>query len=149
MHNIRVLDNRRSGLKSTTLLKTTSTGYIKTLDSETLEKSEGDKTGMMVLAIAVTDSESNSNLVAVTSPYISNSQMDTYVSGGNYNFLLNSVGFLCEHESMISIRGKNIYSSSLAVTSGQMTAWIFVLMVLIPVAVIVSGLVIWLRRRKR
>lgn len=63
----------------------------------------------MTLAIAVTDTiddNTQARLVAVTSPYISNSQMDTYVSGGNYDFLLNSVSFLCEHESMISIRGK-------------------------------------------
>ena len=150
--NIRVLENRKSTLKSTTLLKTTSTGYIKSLDADTLEKSDGDQTGAMTLAIAVTDTindNTQARLVAVTSPYISNSQMDTYVSGGNYDFLLNSVSFLCEHESMISIRGKNVYSTSLAVTSGQMTAWIFVLMILIPLGVIVTGLVIWLRRRKR
>ena len=47
------------------------------------------------------------------------------------------------------VYGKNVYSTSLAVTSGQMTAWIFVLMILIPLGVIVTGLVIWLRRRKR
>lgn len=150
--NIRVLDERKDTLKSTSLLKTTSTGYIKSIESETLEKSDGDTVGAMTLAIAVTDEideKTQSNLVVVTSPYISNGQMDTYVSGGNYDFLLNSVGFLCEHESMISIRGKNIYSSSLAVTSGQMTAWIFILMVLIPAATIITGFVIWLRRRKR
>lgn len=94
--NIRVLENRKSTLKSTTLLKTTSTGYIKSLDADTLEKSDGDQTGAMTLAIAVTDTiddNTQARLVAVTSPYISNSQMDTYVSGGNYDFLLNSVSF--------------------------------------------------------
>lgn len=150
--NVRILENRKSTLKSTSLLKTTSAGYIKSIESETLEKENGDETGAMTLAIAVTDTideNTEAKLVVVTSPYISNSQMNTYVSGGNYDFLLNSVGFLCEHESTISIRGKSVYSSSLAVTSGQMTAWIFVLMVLIPLVLITTGLVIWIRRRKR
>lgn len=150
--NVRILEDRKDTLKSSTLLKTTSAGYVKSLDAESLEKAEGDPTGSMALAVAVRDvmdDNRESRLIVVTTPYLSNAQMDTYVSGGNYDFLLNGVGWLCEHESMISIRGKGIYSSSLAVTSGQITAWIFVLMVLVPIVTIVTGLVIWMRRRKR
>lgn len=149
---IEILPDRRETLSSTSLLKTTSTGYIKSLESETLEKENGDETGAMVLATAITDildEQTQSKLVIVTTPYISNAQIDTYVAGGNYDFLLNAVSFLCEHESMISIRGKDIYSASLVVTSGQAVAWMFVLMIIIPVALLVTGFVVWVRRRRR
>lgn len=150
--NIQILSDKRSSLRATTLLKSTSTGYIKTLDSETLEKEKDDQTGAMALAVAVTDEideKTNAKIVVVSTPYIGNNQLNAYVSGGNFDFLLNTVGFLCEHESMISIRTKTIYSALLTVSSGQFTAWTFLLMLFIPIVIIVSGLIVWLKRRKR
>lgn len=150
--NINVLENRKDTLKSTTLLKTTSTGYLKAEDSESAQKADGDKTGVMTLAIAVEDSvdkDTTSKLIVITTPMLTDSSMNTYTSGANYDFILNAVGYVCEHESMISIRGKNITSSSLIVSSGQMTFWIFILMILIPLVLIITGFIIWIRRRRR
>lgn len=150
--NINILEDRKSTLSSTTLLKTTSTGYLKNIDSESSQKSDTDKSGVMKLAVAVEDAvdeNTTSKLIVISTPMLTDSTLNTYTSGGNFDFVLNAIGYLCEHGSMISIRGKNITSDSLIVTSGQMTFWIFILMILIPLISIVTGFVVWVRRRRR
>lgn len=146
--NITVLDEKPSNVKVVPLLRTSSGAYIKKLDANTNQKEEGDKTGVMNLAAAV-ERGGKTQIVVLTTYEMFDSSANSFVSGGNYDFLLNAIGSLCEHDSMVSIRAKQLYSDSLAVTSGHAIIWLFVLMIAIPIACLVTGLVWWVRRRKR
>lgn len=154
--SIKKLDNVRSSLKFTPLLKTTASAYNKSMkDADTkelsLKKEDGDESGVMNLAVAVNEETQTgtTKIVVITTPFLFNSDMNTTVSGGNFDFLLNAVGYLCEHESMISIRDKSVSTQSLVVSSGQSVAWMMGLMIILPLGCITTGLVIWQKRRKR
>ncbi|MCI8371329.1 MAG: GldG family protein [Lachnospiraceae bacterium] len=145
--HIELLEDRADSITVTPLLRTSSSAYLKQVNAETMEKQAGDKNGVMNLAVAV---EKNDTKIIVATTYdLFSEQSNEQVSGGNYDFLLNSIGYLCEHESMVAIRGKQVYSNSLTVTSGHTMLWIFVLMIIIPLVCLIAGLVLWARRRKR
>lgn len=151
--NIDIMEDKPSDVKVTPLLRTSSSAYIKAIDANTdmssvnINKEDGDRTGVMNLAVAV--EKGDTQIVAATTYDLFSSQTNQQVSGGNYDFLLNVFGSLCEHDSMVSIRGKQLYAESLTVTSGHTMIWIFALMILIPAVCLITGLVLWVRRRKR
>lgn len=146
--NITVLDTKPSNVKVMPLLRTSSGAYIKKINASTSQKEEGDKSGVMNLAAAI-ERNGKTQMVVLTTYEMFDSSANAFVSGGNYDFLLNAIGALCEHESMVSIRAKQLYSDSLVVTSGHAIIWLFVLMIASPLACLVTGLVWWVRRRKR
>lgn len=145
--NIEILDDKSDMIEVTPLLRTTSSAYVKSLDSTTMNKETGDLSGVMNLAVAIEKNETQ--IVVATTCDLFSSETNASVSGGNYDFLLNSFGYLCEHESMVSIRGKQVYSEALTVTNGHAIIWMFVLMIVIPLLCLITGLVLWTRRRKR
>lgn len=52
-------------------------------------------------------------------------------------------------EDSISIHAKTISYEYLTLTSAQADRWTLVMVVLIPVAVLAGGIVVWLKRRKK
>lgn len=144
--NINVIEGNTT-VEVTPLLRTSSAAYIKQIGSSNPDKEPGDPSGVMNLAVAVESGETK--IVAVTTYDVFSSDSNIRVAGGNYDFLLNSIGYLCEHESMISIRGKQLYTESLSVTSGHTMIWISILLILVPMACLITGLVLWVKRRKR
>ncbi len=145
--HVKLLTGKPDDVEITPLLRTTSSAYIKQMNSETFEKESGDPVGVMNLAVAVEKGETQ--IVVATTYDLFSQETNIQVAGGNYDFLLNSLGYLCEHDSMISIRGKQLYSEALTVTSGHAMIWIFVLMILVPMVCLITGLVFWVKRRKR
>jgi ABC-type uncharacterized transport system involved in gliding motility auxiliary subunit len=71
------------------------------------------------------------------------------VMASNRDFLLNSVAWLVEDESRISIRPKQRGASRILLTPGQETLIAFVALDGLPVTLLAFGLGIWLVRRKR
>ena len=67
---------------------------------------------------------------------------------GNGNLFLNTVKWLAGDESFIAIKTKSPEDRSLTITeSGGRTVWILVV-ILIPGAVLVTGVLVWARRRR-
>ena len=71
----------------------------------------------------------------------------TSVTNGEY--LINVFNTLCEREDVISIAPKTIGSTELNITAGQAYLLLFVFVIILPVAVLAAGLIIWLRRRNK
>lgn len=151
--NIDIMEEKPSGVKVTPLLRTSSSAYIKEIDADTdmsslnINKEDTDRSGVMNLSVIA--EKGDTQIVVATTYDLFSSQTNQQVSGGNYDFLLNVFGTLCEHDSMVSIRGKQLYAETLTVTSGHTMIWIFALMILVPVVCLITGLVLWVRRRKR
>ena len=145
-----------TGVNVTALLTTTADAYSKAkgIQATNAEKEEGDLAADadgFALAVAMTEQTDTgeSKLVWITSSTLAESQIDQLVSGGNTDFVTNAMGWLCEMEDTISIHAKTISYEYLTLTSAQSGRWTLVMVVLIPVAVLAGGIVVWLKRRKK
>lgn len=151
--SIIVRDDKPDNIEVTPLLQTSSEAYLKKMDANTdmsalsTVKEDGDKTGVMNVAVAV--KRQKMEIIVATTYDLFSEETNQSVSNANYDFLLNVTGHMCENDSMVSIRGKQLNSDNLTVTSGHLVIWVVVLMVLIPIVCLIVGLVLWARRRAR
>jgi len=65
----------------------------------------------------------------------------------NADLFLNSVNWLAEDEDLISIRPKSVTNRSVTMTSSQQRTFFLLSVAFMPLAVIGSGIYIWLKRR--
>lgn len=142
-------------LQITPLLMTTEEAFskIEGLEASNAEKAQNDITteeGFAVgAAITKTQDNDDTQIVWFTSTYIAEEQVDALVSGGNINLLTNAMGWLCELEDSISIHAKAITTNYLTLTAAQTGRWSLILVGIIPSIFLISGFVVWWRRRKR
>lgn len=131
------------------LLQTSEFAYRKAnpFSSETMEKAEEDETGIFQLGAAVR--KGDSALVYFTTAYLVDEETNILIAGGNYDLLINAAGWLCDHEEAITIRGKNMDSGYVTMTSRQSMVWSILMVGALPVLLIISGIVIWIVRRRR
>lgn len=143
------------GTEAEALLSTTTSGYAKDLTQEftSVEKTTKDKKGACVLAAAYEGSPlmsgEKTQIVVISSMDFLDAEVSSYVADGNYDFVINSIGWMCEHGSSIAIHSKNLGSDAIYLSSSQANLWTVLLMGIIPLAIIVTGIVIWVIRRRR
>ena len=150
-----VADDLRDTLSVTKLLTTSSSAFAKAAgyDLTTYEKEEGDVNGPFALAVAISDTVDDGitgDIVWVSSAALVDDQTNTQVSGGNQDFFLNALGYLCQAEqSSLSIHAKSLSSDTLTMDSAVVSALTVAVVGVIPAAVITLGIVIWIRRKRR
>lgn len=141
--------------KSTTtiepLLTTSKNSWGKAnLNASTVEKQAGDFQGPFTLAVAVTDavsSEINTKLVVVSNGLFVDPQ---YVAnGGNIDFVMNSISWLQDKKDNISIRPKSLMEGNLNINDAERLLLSGVVVIVIPAAIAVLGIMIWLRRKRK
>ena len=139
----------------TPLLQTSAGAYLKTIVNGQLEstaKEDGDVTGSFLLAaLAEKASDTSGSLIAVTSPSLIDDSITKSFSLGNLDLFSSCLSCLVSQEGMetVSIDAKSMNAETITVPSLHSLIWAALLIVIIPVAVIVAGLVIWLGRRKK
>lgn len=173
--SIKTLDNIKDTLKVKSLLTTSTSSYLKSninteQSSGSYEKEDGDATGPFDVAVAITDSKTTSDssdtegtsdtdteedekniktklVVFGTSSIIDESvyKMDPY----NVSLFTASLGWICDRKDSITITAKNQTESKLSITSSKVTNYAVLYLAVIPIAVLGSGIVITIRRRKR
>jgi ABC-type uncharacterized transport system involved in gliding motility auxiliary subunit len=79
------------------------------------------------------------------SDFISNSY---YNLSGNGNLFLNTVNWLTEEEDLISIQPKTQSPRTIQLTPSQGRLLFFVCVLILPLAVLVAGLSVWISRRR-
>ena len=150
---LQVSSDLRDGLTVTSLLTSTDKSYSKVagVNLTTFVKEDGDIDGPFTLAAAISEEVENgtTQIVWIPSSYLFDSQLNNAVSGANYDLLLNSIGWLCDRESAISIHSKNMISENLLVPDSAVTLLSLVLVLLIPLALLITGIVITVKRRRR
>ncbi|MSS62605.1 Gldg family protein [Velocimicrobium porci] len=142
-------------LKSVTikpLLATSEGAYSKTdLDSEELGKEDGDIDGPFYLGAAITKKESDkteSKVAVYSSSHLLDEEVLSIGQFGNDKLFLNTISWLADIEHGLSIPVRSIAQNYLTLTGGQIGFYSVVIVIGIPLALIITGLVIWLRRRK-
>ena len=149
-HGIRTESEPQDGLTVTGLLQTSSSAISKLAgyDMQTYAMEEGDLEGPFTLAAIAEDTNAGA-LVWFGSGAIAADSVNSQVSGGNSDLLLNCINYLCGEESGVSIHSKSMSSSFLTINSGTAALLTFVVVALIPLGYLVIGLVIHARRKRR
>lgn len=151
-HGMKAPETAPQGVNISVLLRTSDQAYAKTGRISTFGKEAGDVPGPFALGIAAekkTDSSSNARIVWYSTSQIINKEYDAIVNGVNTDLFLNSLGWLTENDSAITIHSKQISVNRLTVPSGAAARIGIVLIGVIPLLYLMIGIVISVRRRRR
>lgn len=134
----------------TDLLTTSDNAYVKTDISNitTFEKKSGDQSGKFTLAANVTDSKSGADITVVASVLAFSNDADSIVSGQNLALFKGITSTFASSDSAVSIDAKPYTYTTLSVNQSVAIMSETLLVMVLPVALIVIGIVIWYRRRR-
>lgn len=151
-HGILKSENLPDNISIETLLATTESAYVKkelpdsdSADSSAFDRADSDVSGSFMLGAIASDSESGAHLIWFSSPYIS---FDPVQGTGNLDFFMATLGSVCDKKASVSIAAKEISVEPLVVPAASVNFWMIFTCIIIPLAVLACGLVIWIRRRK-
>ena len=150
---VETLENHRDTITVEELLTTSDSAYIKedVENMTTLSKESGDEEGSFALGVAITEEygSSETKIVYLTGSSLFNESIDQAVSGGNTELLTSALSWMCDRETSVSIPSKSLLVEYLTLTSASAGFWSMFATAFLPVLVLVSGGIIWLRRRKQ
>lgn len=150
---ITVSDELRDGLTVTELLTTSDSAYAKAdgYNITTFDKEDGDVDGPFALGVAITEEVEGgqTGIVWLTTSYMFDSDNNMRVAGANNDLFLNALDWMCQRESAISIRAKDLSTEYLTVSSSEASTWSAILVAVVPLAFLVGGAVVTIRRRRR
>lgn len=143
----------RSTLAFEPLLTTSDEAYSKIKEEwETVLKEKGDISGPFTTGVTVTENykDKETKLVIYSSPYSLDLNEDTILSEqfGNKDLLLNSINWITERETGLSIPTKSVTQKYLNVTLSQLIFWSILLIGIIPACILIMGSIVWFRRRR-
>lgn len=158
--------NEEDSTISYTSLATTSKGVSKTkLESATkYEKEDGDIDGTFDLGAQITktvtsDSEDGeesttveTNLLVLSSVYMLDDDMNELVSDANLDMFTNALNEYIDSDSKVqslSIPSKDLQSAQLTINASGTRFVGVVVAVVLPVGILIAGIAIWARRRKK
>lgn len=72
-----------------------------------------------------------------------------YYLSGNGNFFLNTVNWLTEEADLISIQPKTSFPKTIQLTPSQGRMIFWVSLIILPLAVLVTGVTVWMRRKSQ
>ena len=143
-----IVETKDSTAAITWLLTTSDSAYAKVdaLNMTTTSKEGSDTDGPFnVGAIA----EKGGKLLWLTGDGMFDEYIDSAVSGGNSNLLLNALNWMGGQEESISIRAKSLDETGLSVTESESSFWSIVMIGVIPATLVAIGIIIWARRKRR
>ena len=133
----------------TMLLNTSDEAYSKLdgMNLTTTAQEEGDLAGPFCV-MAASELGEGKLVWAATAELLSES-VDSMVAGANSDLFMNALSWMCGQEETISIRAKSMDSATLTLTGAQNSFWSVVLIGVVPGALILIGVIIVLRRKRR
>lgn len=150
-HGLVIDENLPGDITVTSLLDTSDSAYAKTSVDST-ETADSGATGKFSLATAIRHTLSEdtaSNIVWVACPQLMDTSVNNAVSGGNLDFFMNSLNWMCEHEERISIRPKDRDAKYLTINSSSATAMTVLVVAMIPLCYLGVGVYIFIRRKRK
>lgn len=164
---IRIADELPDGVTVSQLLTTSDSAYSKAAgyDMTTLDKEDGDETGRFALAVAATRAaeagdletgetsetgdRTESRLVWLSCPaLLMTDELDLITMGGNSQFVLGCIGWLADQDTSALIAAKSLMLEGLSLSSAQVTLWAGVYIVAVPLALLIAGITVTLKRRR-
>lgn len=147
-------DDMQEDVVYTPLLTTSSSAFSKTDITDTNDYSKGadDIDGPFAVSVEAEKSTEDGNIshaFVVGGESLFTSIADEMAPGNNVKLFSSMISSLAEHETSVAIPVKSLSMSNL--TFKAQTAYIAAVLcvVVVPLATLIIGLVIWLRRRRR
>lgn len=135
-----------------TILASSSDSYNKTdlENANSYDKEDGDEDGPFSVAVKAVKTDGGQALV-IGSPYLFSDTVDQATANASSTMFMNMVnGSITEEETMAAVVPARSMDSETFIISSLAGFVIFlVLMIVVPFVLIIIGLVVWLRRRKK
>ena len=151
---ISILDEEAEGMIYNAFMSTSDKAFSK-MDNENLQnykQGDGDLQGPFAIGLAAVKELGDggtASMVVYGCEQLFTDDANNMVSGSNLTLFTNTVSGFVEHEVSISIPVKSYEVSYLTIPQGRAALIGLITVVLIPAGYLVSGFVIWFRRRKR
>lgn len=146
------LEVYRDSLKIESLLVTTENAYVETDPENSVWSNTGDaETGAFAVGVSVTETvgSAKTQLVYFSSVNMLAESFDGAVAGSNTKVVLGALNQMCEIEETTNVPIKSLEYSSLVFTAASVNLWGTITIAVIPLGFVVTGFVIWLKRRKQ
>lgn len=138
-------------LTYTTLLSTSDAAYSM-LDYATatvLEQGANDPTGSFKVAVAAEDANSGSAIVWVNCGYVFTDEINAAVSGGNAQFMGSILNWMNGEENATVIESRSMSAETLTVPARLVMPLGLLFVIVLPLASLIIGVVIFVLRRRR
>lgn len=148
-----VVVEKKDDVSVTTLLETSEQSYTKTglNESDDIKKDGSDPEGPFAVGVkAVKTLESGTaQLILYTSQMLFTDAANQYTMNNNLKLFTNAVGAMAGEMQSVSVPSKSYEISYLTVPAAAAVRYGILFMGVLPVGLLVIGIVIWIRRRKR
>ncbi len=131
------------------LLTTTSSAYA-TSNYENLEKQDTDETGVFNIGILASNSQNKSSIYVSGTSMLLNVTSDVLAANygfANYDYFMNICSFMHGNTDDYTVSAKSLYMDTIEITLLAAVIIGIILAILIPIIVLVSGIVVWFKRR--
>ena len=134
----------------TELLTTSDTAFSKKAgyNLETYEKEEGDTDGPFALAVSI-DADNDGQIVWFSSSLFLEDMYNSYSSGANLDMGMNALYSLVGERDAVSIRSKSLNYNYLTIDESTSSLLKTMMIGVFPLAFIVTGIVVIVRRRRK
>ncbi len=136
--------------KAVSLLSTSANAFAKVnTESETTEFEEGDVTnpGGFSVAARVDNAAGEPQMIVFGCPSAILGQIDTYVSGGNSDFISNCFNTLASQEDKVALKAKALVNNTAAYSNTMVTVISFMAVIGLPGILLMFGIMVTLRRK--
>ncbi len=145
-------ESPRDTLTIEQILTTSDKAYLKTdpTNMTTYEKESDDVDGPFALGVFATEpvDDQETRILYLTTENLLQDEINATVAGANYELLMNAVSNMVEHEVTVSIPAKDYQIDYLTVPRSDFYLWGLITLFLLPAGLLVTGIVIWAKRRK-
>lgn len=151
-HGLTVADELPEGINVTRLLTTSDKAYSKAagMGITTYGMEAGDTEGKFALAVSITDSNTNGGIIWISCDAVIDDTVNDNSSGANLNFFLNCVNYMCgKDESSMEIHPRMITNEFLDCDEATAAFWSVIFVGIIPAIVLIIGIVVLVRRKRR
>lgn len=148
-------NEKTNNIDYTPLLSTSDASFSRTTanqNSTSLTKVDGDIAGpfdIAVKAVKTLSSKKTATGVIIGCQQMFTEQADTYVSGNNSKLFGDILSTMVEHKESVSIPAKSYQAATITVNALSYLLFVTVYVLLIPLVLIITGVVVWARRKKK
>lgn len=147
-HAITRTETLPAGVTIAPLFSTTSSAYTIDVMASDTSKTADSKTGTFWVGVA-SELESGGKLIWLPSSVVLTDTANS-LTGANYAYAVEMLNWMSPRDTILSsISAISMSEQMLTVTAGGALFWSAVFVLIIPTAFMVTGLVIWIRRRRK
>ncbi len=152
---IETLENKSQTIDVTTLLSSSYKSFGKlNVSTSAFNYEEGDKQGPIPLSVLVEDSHSLSTdkvtkLVVTGTTAIVDDNINSYIGGGNSEFVVASAKYLTGEKEDVYLSPKVVSKNTLTMNFKNVIFILIYSVILLPLSIIITGTVIFFRRKNR